>query len=208
MALTDAQICSVGLLRIGERQVIDDLNASSAPARNCKSLYPLALAALLEEFKWKFATRRATLAQLAIAGVSVTRDGWGSVYSLPGDCAVVHYIYPGTTNPSSDARIPFERELADDAGGLPSIPVLLTNLSPASLVYTSNKVPTALFPGLFADALAWRMAYELALALAVKPAVGEKMLREYGVAWKKAAASDLRQSQQAPPPDSSFVRGR
>jgi hypothetical protein len=204
VALTDAQICTVALARIGQRQFVDDLNSNTSQAQVCKVLYPLARDAVLESFPWPFATRRATLGLLAGA----TKPGWAYVYVMPGDCVVARYLDPGTANPSADARIPFSREIADDANGMPTIPILLSNFAAAILIYTARLSNPGLWPALFTDALAWRMAADLALALAVKPELGLRMESAYAAALNAAASAQLRQLQSDVPPDSPFVRGR
>lgn len=202
--LTDAEICNVALARVGQREFIDDLNDASAQAQVCKALFTAARDAVLESFAWPFATRRATLALLAGA----TRDSWGYVYVLPSDCVAVRYVYAGTRNPASDERIAYAREIADDANGNPTVHVLLTDQIDAVLVYTALISVTALYPPLFVDALAWRLAADLALALPVKPEVGLRMQQGYSLALNRAAASQLKQQQLDVPPDSEFVRIR
>ena len=204
MALTDGQICSIALQRIGQRQVVDDLNENTSAARACKVYYAGAREALLASFPWPWATRRSVLAATA----ATAPTGWGYAYVMPADCAVARYVYPGTRNPSPDQRVPFARELGDDALGNPTVRLLLTDLSPATLVYTALVTNSTLFPPLFADALAWRMASDLCLAIPVEPQVGLQMQAGYAQAMRAAAGSQLRQQQLDVKPESSFVRGR
>lgn len=206
MPLTEAQICTLALSRVGEKQAIDNLNANTTAAKLCKVLYENCRDSALEEAWWSFAKRRATLAVLADdENDAEARENspWTYVYSLPADCLVPRYIETGLPNPAPDQRIPFELE--DDAteGRL-----LLTNQETAELVYTMRQTLTGKYTPKFCDALAWRIAYELHFALPVKPAVGERAMQMYRFTIADAAASDRAHQTPSPPPKPSSVRAR
>jgi hypothetical protein len=196
--LTEAGLCNVALLRVGERQTIDNLDEMTESAMACKALYGLARDELLEATWWRWATRRTVLAALA----TETRSGWGSVYALPADCVTARYIYAGQRNPSADSRIPFLIE-ASDSGR-----VLLTDEVEAELVYTARIETVALFPARFADALAWRLAVDLMLAIPVKPQLATIVERKAQASLATAIAADRNEAQEDAEPDSEFIRVR
>lgn len=207
MPLTDAQICSLALNRVGEKQPLGSLNDATTAGRLCKLVYPLARDGALEEFEWPFARRRATLALLADDeddDEARENSGWAYVYALPSDCLVPRYLETGLLNPAESQKIPFELEDDEDQ----STGVLLTNESDAELVYTRKVTESGKFTPLFADALAWRVAYELCFSLPVKPAVGERALQMYRLKLADAAASTQRHAQLAPKPLPSSIRAR
>jgi hypothetical protein len=201
VATAEADICNLALLRIGQRQTIDDLDEESEQAEACSVLYPLARDAVLEAARWPFATGRAELAALS----GVTRTNWQYVYALPTDYLAARFIVvAGLRAPAVDQRIPYALEY----DSITKKQVLLTDLSPAELVYTARIENVALFSPLFVQALAWKLAADLCLALPVKPGVGVAMQQQYRIALSEAAASMLNQQQGDPPPDSEFVRER
>lgn len=199
MASSAEAICNIALLRVGQGQTLDSLDESTAEAQACDALYEHSRDSVLAAMPWRFATRRATLALLE----DVERDGWDLVYTAPADCLATRYLYPGTRNPGSDELTPFALEDEDGEG-----PVILTDLEDAVLVYTAKVTVVTRFPPLFVDALAWRLASELALALPIKPQVGLAMEQNYQRALARAAAADMNQGQGDLPADSEFIRAR
>lgn len=196
--LSEAQLCNVALLRIGERQLIDDLDEDTAPAKACKALYAHARDEVLEAAWWNWATRRAVLALLD----GETRTGWGYVYALPDDCLAARSIYTGTRSPSARQRIPFSMEMG--ATGR----VLLTDMEDAELVYTARVTTVALFPTSFADAVAWRLAVDLVLAIPVKPQLAPMIERKALSAFNAALSADRTEMQEDRPPESEFITVR
>jgi hypothetical protein len=86
--------------------------------------------------------------------------------------------------------------------------VLLTDQADAELVYTQLVTDTSRFSELFADAVSWRVASDLALGLAVKPAVGLEMVKGYKAALLTAGAKDFSQSQKHPNNPATYIRAR
>jgi hypothetical protein len=198
---TEAQLCNIALLRTGERQTIDSLEEATEAARACKSLYAPARDACLEDHQWSFATKRVVLAE-----TTQTRDGWTYAYAMPSDCLVPRYIYAGLRNPAPASRIRFAVELNDAGDGS----LLLGDFEAAGypLVYTARVETVALFTPLFVDALAWRLAIDLALAITVKPQVGLAMRQGYQQALNRAIASDLRLGEDDVEPESELISVR
>ncbi len=204
MVTSEAQICNIALARVGQREFIDSLVQTSTASRLCAALYSPARDAALEAFPWPFATRRVALAALANA----TYSGWTHAYVLPSDCIAMRDIYSGVRTPEALARVPYSIELGNDSEGNPSLRVLLTDAEAAEVSYTARVTTVALYPPLFVDALAWKMASDLALSLPVKPQVGLAMLQGYRLALETAMASQLRQRQGDVPAESEFIRAR
>lgn len=206
MPLSDAQICTVALARVGEKQPIDSLNATTSSARLCKAIYELARDAALEEFPWPFATRRALLAVLADEATdAAARTGWAYTYSLPADCLAPRYLVTGlegTENVDPSLQPAFEVE--DDAV---EGRVLVTNQEDAELVYTVRQDNPGKFTPLFCDALAWRIAYELALSLPVKAPLAQMCWQMYQVKVQEAAAATFKHMKESPATPAS-VRAR
>jgi hypothetical protein len=222
VATTAVQICNTALLRVGHRQLISDLDEATTEAQACNALYAAKLDEVLAEAPWRWATARAALAALA----TVTRSTWAYVYALPTDCVTPRYLVPagavpaapllttpwhfpsnsyvdGTFTVGLGARVPFGTEYDATYGAL-----LVSNMDAAELVYTARVTVVPRFPPLFVDALAWKLAAELALALSVKPQVGLAMDQRYQQAVARAAAADANQGQADVMPDAEHIRAR
>lgn len=203
MALTDAQICNVALSRIGVRAFINDLNDNTIEAQVCKTHFADLRNLVLEEGDFPWARDQATLAQLS----GTVPSGWAYMYSLPTTCLRARYVYAGARLGKyiAENRIPFTVKY----GGSSNAPVLLTDHSAPELIFTVKDIVVALWTPLARDALAWRLAPELALGLAVKPALGKEMLeRAYTVALHKAIASSLNSQQEDVEQPSEFEQVR
>lgn len=194
-------ICNLALLRIGVKSFIEDLEDDSTEAEACKAAYELLRDAALAAAPWPFATRRRALGQLA----GVTRTGWSYVYTVPDDYLRALFLVPATgRNPRADERTPFELEANDAGDGL----VLLTDDSAAELAYTARITAVERYSPQFVDALAWLLASELVLGLAVKPELGPASFKRYQLALSTAAATAANERQQDPAPTPDWIAGR
>ena len=199
MAQSEADICNIALLRVGHKTLIDDLEESNQAARACKVLFTEARDSLLATAPWAFATQRADLAVVEDA----ERTGWEYAYALPADCITPINIYPGTRNPSADVQVPFKLEYSATSGQL-----LLTDMEDAELLYVARVEEIPLYPPLFVEALAWKLASDLALVLPVKPQVGLAMQQGFERALTRAAAVEFRKGLEDQPPQASYIRAR
>lgn len=197
---TEAQLCNIALGYVGQRRLLGDLEEATTEAQMCKAFYGPTRDAVLASYRWSFATRRAELATVA----DVERNGWLYVYALPADCVEPRMLYNGLRLPGSDERAPFTIELRDAVDGF----LLLTDVESAELIYTARITTVGLFPALFVDAVAWRLAGQLALGLSVTPQVGLAIRDRYPQALSLAMAADSRQGQDDVVPDSEFIRIR
>lgn len=204
-AVTPAQICNLALLKVGEKQMIDALGDESEEAQICNVLYEPSRDAVLEEYWWPFATRHAILAVLEdhTATAPTTRKVYAYIYGLPTDCLMPRYIDVGIANPAPDQQAPMQEE--DDAT---NGRVLLTDQKDAELVYTRKVIETGKFTPLFVEALSWKLAYELTMAIPVKSSLGLKMAEGYQFAVAKAAASAFKHSTPPAPARPAAIRAR
>lgn len=200
MATTDAQICNIALARIGNTALIDSLAEATAEAQACAALYAQHRDALLCAHEWPFATRRATLAEFA----GVERSGWAHAYALPADCLMPRDLWFGARRLRPDQRAVYEIE-DDDAAA-----VLLTDLeAPVELLYTARIETVPRYPPGFVDALAWSLAKDLAIALAVKESLAARADREAELSRQRAIvqAVNAEQPDVNPPAKHIAIRG-
>ena len=132
-------ICNSALIKLGAR-TITSLSQDIKEARLCNVRYPFVRDEVLENGNWNFATKRAELAQ------DVTAPVWGFEYSyqIPADClGVIDVEHP---------EIPWRVE-GDK---------IVTNSSTLSIQYIRREDNVSLFTPMFIEALALRLAWDLA----------------------------------------------
>lgn len=219
MATTAAEVCNVALSRIGQRELIDSLDEDTEAARACAVAFPHALEGALAAGAWRFATSRAALALLP----GLTGRFYAYAYALPSDCIAPRYLdsgfgpsYGGGLGGAYGAGVPAELVGVALPGSLAGarVPfvteggVLYTSDAAAVLVYTARVDSPARWPPLFTDFMAWKLAAELALSVALKPQLAMALDQRASQAFARALAADLNQAQEGPPPDSEFIRVR
>lgn len=224
---SEASICNRALIRVGQQQLINSLGESTTQAQLCKALYYDTRDQLLEDSPWPWATKHATLALLD----GVSRSGWQHAYALPSDCLKAQYVFSGARPgavaavvprdwllasglvttvallPAINGRVPkvpFTVESSDDGNGR----ILLTDQDSAELIYTRKLTSPVAMPALFRDALAWRLAVDLALGLPKKATLAPGFERKAEEAKLRALASAFREGREDPPADSAFISVR
>lgn len=194
MRIGEVAICNLALARVGERANVVSINPTDGTelSEACARFYPLALGAVLEAHPWSFATKRVTLAQRS----GFVADPWKYAFSAPDDFARAidvrgadgkgYDIKPGFLKPRFE-RIEYAMEA--DSSGL----VFLANVEQVMLRYVINNPKPVFFPFAFVDALAWRMAGNLAGEL-IKSDTGYKLSNQieqnYLAALARAIAAD------------------
>lgn len=86
--------------------------------------------------------------------------------------------------------------------------ILVADYEDATLLYTRSVTDVSAMPILFQEAVAWRLAMELALALPVKPQLAPMFEAKFRETFGKAVAIDFAQSAAGVGPDSEFARVR
>lgn len=196
---SDIEICNVALSRVAHTQPIVSFTERSKAAELCSVFYGTLRELVLTDFPWPFAESVVTLADIGSPA-----PGWAYRYRYPADCLKVREIIePGQRRPrSADMQIPFS--LGYDAGGR----VIHTDQPEAGVRFTFRVQDPTFFDALFADALAWRLAMDLALPLSSKPELQQYADQQYQRAITKAEAAALNESQDDPEPESEFVSVR
>lgn len=196
---TEAQVCNIALGLVGHRQLIDNLLEPTAEAQACAANFASVRNELLSLWPWRFAKRQATLGLTA-----ETREGWGFTYRLPADCLVPRSIWTGVRRPGAGERIPFEVML-DDAG---TGHLLCTDMELAVLLYTAELQTVALWPPLFVEAVAARLAAKLAGSLPVRPELMPGLASAARLALQQAAAVDANGAEEDQEADAEWIRVR
>lgn len=209
MARTDTEIARIALASAGATRLPTDLATDKTPeAGTLRDLLPQFRDELLEAFDWPFARRRAVLAALS----GVTRTDWLYAYAIPADLLTPDLIArPGDRNPSREDLIPYRIEAGDPPAGSetgePESQILLTDQVDAELLYTGRCTNPARFSALFVSALAWRLAYHLALHLTKKADLAGTARDEFYAALGRAQVHARGQGVPDDPPPPDFLEG-
>jgi hypothetical protein len=171
-------ICNLALSHLGDDATVSSISPpeGSAQAEHCARFYPIARNTLLEMHQWNFASKRATLAQVANPWPE-----WEYAYALPADCLVALSVMPPDAQDDYATRVvptdsplwahnyspvvaagryvPQPYSLEMDAAGNE---ILLTNQENAHLRYSYIVTDTTKFSPLFIIALSHLLASYLA----------------------------------------------
>ncbi|MEW6310781.1 hypothetical protein AUR59_020105 [Stutzerimonas balearica] len=192
------QICNMALTRIGQNQFIDSIDEQSKAAELCALHYEQCRDEVLQAFPWPFAEAR-----VALADIGSPPQNWAFRYRYPVNCLQARRIsVPGLEMPTAEQRVPFK--VVNAAGGR----AILSNQEQAELVYTVRVEDTTYFPQMFVNALAWRLAAELAMGLQARPENYSSAMQNYQMTISQAQALAFEESEEGPVPESEFIQAR
>lgn len=196
---TKMDIINLALANLS-REPIQSLSEPYPEAFQLRVHWDTALASVLRDHPWGFAMRRRVLAALA-----ETPIGFGYAYAYPSDCIQARRILP-TTGWAGTKRPAFPFEIGRSQDGRQR--VILTNVPSAALEYTTIQVPCEEFDPQFTNALAWRLAAEISLAVHADPQSHQAAISTYSAQLQQAKALDMRESSAPRLPDGDFLRAR
>ncbi len=197
MATTAVQIANLALMRVGHGQAIAALTESSPAAITINAIFEFDRDLVLREFAWPFA---ATYAALGLVEES-PNDDWDYAYQYPADCLVALKVV-NTVGRTEIQPIPFE--VANATTGR----LIYTDQDEATLKYTKRVTDAAQFDPLFASALAWKLASDVAMSLSRKPEIATLAERAYRLEVRRGQAAAINENAQDPEEDGEFVRCR
>lgn len=230
---SDVDICNLALARLGDEANIVSISPpdQSAQAGYCARFYPMSLSAVLDEHNWGFISKIVTLAQ-----ATNPSSLWDYCYETPSDMLSVIALYdstavgdvnyggfPSNATTSSiygdGSKASYMNRLAthgnqqdysveSDVNGNV---ILYANQKSAMLKYTAYTTNTAVFPPSFIDALAWKLASNLA-GILIKGDVGVsasmKCMQAYALALNNAKNSDTQNRKVFPLPAPAGIAAR
>jgi hypothetical protein len=160
MALDQTDICNLALTRIGWKTLISSIDDDGTEAAMCKLYYAHCLQKALSKADWNFARKRADLVEEA----GDPPDEWGYQYLWPADCLAPRRFVDGMQEQRQGSIIKFTIEWSADT----SKKLIYSDIEPddATLIYTYDVTDEAKLDPMFADYLAWYLAFEIALPLA------------------------------------------
>ena len=202
MSFSDVDICNIALSRLGERNRIQSLDSAAdntTAAVLCRENYALARDCVLEAAPWDFALVRT----FALALVATDEEAaWKFIYARPADAAHLLNADDGTTGVRYELQQPYVTGLRE--GQL----VIYSNVQDLKLNYIARATDPSKWSGLFVNALAWRLASDLALPLTRQQKLQTLASAQYEQAIAEALAHTLNEDQPPVPPEGSIAGSR
>lgn len=199
MPVLDAvSIANMALAKIGIGQKIEELtNEAGDTEREANFWYPICRDRLLEAFTWQHASK-----QIALDLVEEDpNDDWAFAYRMPVECLVARRIVSGLGT-SESVWVSFQ--LGQDSQGA----LIYCDQEDAVLEGTFTLNDPSRYTNMFANALAWVMASEMAMPLSVDS--GKRSEAEAGAmrAMREAQAVSNQNRRMKPQLASLFVSYR
>jgi hypothetical protein len=194
--MDDTALCNLALGRVGLTKLIGSTSEASAEARLCDRLLTQSRDWLLRRCVWPWAT---TVTTLPLVEENPT-DEWGYAYRYPSDCLRLLRLLGAGRVPA--VAIPWK--LSQDGAGR----LVYCDVADAQAEYLQRVTNLAQWPDDATDALAWRLAFEIAPPLARDRGVADRCRQEAEQALRLAMASAGNERGQDAWPDPEFVRAR
>lgn len=163
-------IANRALTLLGQ-QPIASLDETAPRAEAVKRIYTTSRDSLFEMHPWSWATRRTALARKT----ETPAWGYGYHYALPTDMAKIIAVYP-------------DHEYAIEADGL------LSSEEEVYLHYVRYVKTEGIYPALFVDALAARVAMDLAKSITESSTDWEAMTLLFKTAMHEAKLADAQRA--------------
>lgn len=172
----DVEIVNRALIAIGADPILT-LSQAGKNATTANRIYPTVRDALLGEHPWKFATKRVILAPTT----NTPAYGWSYEFQLPTDFIRVQLV-----GEDEDTPEPF----------LVESDKILANTDSLYLKYTYRETNAGMYRSAFIEALAAKLAAELAVPLADDAGLAEGQLKLYSIKLSSARFADAQEKSQ------------
>lgn len=185
---SEVAICNMALAAVGRGAQITSLDEASQAARACKLRYPYARDAVLRAYDWNFAAKRAELPKNATAPAFE----YANAYDLPADCLIVRSVFDG----EAEKWVVEGRQILTDMG------------DPIFIKYTSVVTDAVRFDPLFVDALASRIASDIAVQLSESVSRAQGLWQVYQAKLVEARRRDAQEGQPERLPRGDWLDAR
>lgn len=183
-------ICNSALIKLGASTIMS-LTDGSKNADLCNEQFDKILEDLLRQHPWNFATARQKLAPLT----TTPGFGFASAYQLPADWLRVIAVYD---NDSGAGAVRYRIEGR----------TILSDAAQIYLNYIRTVTDPNEMPATFREALAWRLALDLAQAVTQSTTAQEAMRQGFRSALATAKAVDAVEDFPDPPAASDWIAVR
>ncbi len=166
---SQVEICNLALAKLGHMPFIANIGENSKAANLFSVFWEPVRDSLLREYLWKFARARATLAPL----VTEPEFDGGNYFQIPSDSLRI-------VSPSNTYKYGYGRWFVEGDK-------IVADTDAFQIVYIKRVTDTSLFDPCFVQAMAAKLAYELAMPLAQSQSLKDQMAQEFKTAVIKAA---------------------
>lgn len=184
MVSSIVELWNLALISIGAEIVEDPNDTASTPTR-CRVLWPTVRDAVLRAHPWNCALKR----DGGLAALAAPSFGFSYAYQLPTDCLRVWSL--------NDDPLCFDAAQRFRVEGRS----LLTNETVAQIAYVWRLEDVSLYDALLVDALAARLAAELAYAVTASGPVRQQAWQLYGAKLREARGVSAQEGGTPPAQD-------
>lgn len=197
--ISDVAIANLALTKVNGKRIISFADPNES-ARTVSAIYEAKRDDELRRARWRFAKRRVTLPALAAA----PPFGYGIAYQLPADCLRVDVVGPYLVGDNlADYRTWDSRPYVIEGRSI------LTDLpAPLRLEYGARVVDPTQFDSCFVEALACRIAYEIAEAITGSASKKGQCFEEYTAAISTARNANAIEMPPATLADNAWMLSR
>lgn len=183
-------------VKIGAEAVLMDINENNKLARTARAVWAIALDATLAAHPWNFALARTALPPL----VEVPAFGYARQFQRPADLVrlvEVNGVHVWGLTPGADAPYQYEGDR------------ILTDLGPTlELRYVRRIIDTGVFSAGFVEAMACKLAQEMALPITESATTRQLMEKAFADAIGEAKGVDGRENPPEMPLEDDWILAR
>lgn len=196
---SQVEIANRALTKLGAARIIS-FGDDNKQARAVQSMFAIVRDAELRAHVWSFSVKRASLAAL----VSTPDWGFEYEYELPSDCLRLLQVNDFFQGPSMDDY----RNQSTAEYMLEGNKILTDYTAPLKIRYIKREQDTAQWDSTFVEAIACRLAAEMAEDLTQSNQKKDAAWKEYDQALMAAIRSGAVEQQHQDMPDDSWVLSR
>lgn len=199
MATSDIAIANRALTKLGVARIIS-FGDNNEQARALQSMYAMVRDSELRAYTWNFSIKRASLAAL----VDAPAFDWARQFQLPTDC--LRLLWAGEFYPGPDLSDFNNGKFKEyEVEGR----VIMSNLpAPLKIRYVAQITDPTFFDPLFGEALACKLAVELAESMTTSSTNRQLAWEEYKQAMLKALRADAIEAPSDPIADDTWMLSR
>lgn len=191
-ALSETDIANRALSKLGEVRITDLNSDTTKGGRAMLHRFAHCRDSLLQSYPWRFALKRDSLAALTAAPAW----GYSVAYQMPSDC--LRFVTIGEYAVNAET-VGLTVAVSSDWGAFDAPCEIVgdqihTDLTaPLNVEYVRQVTDTGLFPDLFSEALACRLAYDACEEITQSDTKKQAAAADAEEAWKMAARVDALQ---------------
>ena len=181
MATSNTDICNMALGKIGSKRITNFEEDTSPTAESCRLHFEQTRDSLIRSHYWRFAAKRATLAQDA----TDPDFEYDNQFILPIDFLLLKSIFGDNSTPTGNTRFSFAIEGQR----------LLTNEDSVEMRYIRKVVDPTEFDSLFVEVLILQLALKLVASIAGGATKLQKVIQdELFVVMRQVRAADRQET--------------